>query len=151
MSAAWMALAFSLLTLKRLATLLWLAEPTLRSIRNPNSENFNNQYTWGAEVRRYSRLATSIGVPEELGRLCSGSEDDDFLHLRRRYLRGAIGGRGGGGPSGGRPRRRSSAGCCRARRSSTGGWASTSAPSAKRTSARCERPRRLSSAFSRAR
>ena len=50
----------SLRTLKRLATLLWLAEPTLRSIRNPHSPNFTNTYTWGAELRRHSRLATAM-------------------------------------------------------------------------------------------
>ncbi|KAK3393974.1 hypothetical protein B0H63DRAFT_31532 [Podospora didyma] len=51
---------FSLPTLKRLGTLLWVSEPALRSIRDPNSPNYHNIYTWGAETRRYSRLAQSL-------------------------------------------------------------------------------------------
>jgi hypothetical protein len=51
---------FALSTLKRIGILLWLAEPTLRSIRDPKSPNFHNVYTWGFEMRRYSRLASEI-------------------------------------------------------------------------------------------
>lgn len=51
---------YTLSTLKRLGSLLWAAEPTLRSIRNPLSPNYENVYTWGAEMRRYSRLANAI-------------------------------------------------------------------------------------------
>ena len=49
--------SWSLPTLKRLGSLLWLAEPTLRSIRDPNSANFDNTYTWGFAMRQHSRLA----------------------------------------------------------------------------------------------
>ncbi len=108
--------AFSLLTLKRLATVLWLAEPTLRSIRNPNSENFNNKFTWGAEVRRYSRLATGNATADELGRLYPEADDDDggdsdefyryyaAVACHRRVVHGGRGGRGESGSSGARPR-----------------------------------------------
>lgn len=51
---------FALPTLKRLATLLWLAEDVLRSVRDPASPNFHNVYTWGAEVRKHSRLAAVL-------------------------------------------------------------------------------------------
>ncbi|KAK4117100.1 hypothetical protein N656DRAFT_773115 [Canariomyces notabilis] len=52
--------AWSLPTLKRLGSFLWVAEPTLRSIRDPNSPNFNHVYTWGFELRRRSRLAKRV-------------------------------------------------------------------------------------------
>lgn len=52
--------AFTLPTLKKLATVFWLAEPILRSVRNPHSPNFSNSYTWGFEQRRYSRLALAL-------------------------------------------------------------------------------------------
>lgn len=53
-------------TLQRLASLLWAAEPTLRSIRNPASPNYHNVFTWGSEMRRFSRLALDLGssVPD---------------------------------------------------------------------------------------
>ena len=66
---------FSLLTLKRLATLLWLAESQLRSIRDPFSPNYNNIYTWGAEQRRYSRLAKALENGENLSHYYSGTDD----------------------------------------------------------------------------
>ncbi|KAA8636862.1 hypothetical protein SMACR_00290 [Sordaria macrospora] len=49
--------SFSLSTLKRLGTLLWMGEEQIRSIRNPRSPNYHNVYTWGFETRKYSRLA----------------------------------------------------------------------------------------------
>lgn len=52
---------FRLATLKRLATLLWLAEDLLRAVRDPASPNFRNVYTWGAELRQHSRLAEAVG------------------------------------------------------------------------------------------
>ena len=52
--------AFTLLTLKKLATVFWLAEPIIRSVRDPHSPNFTNEYTWGFEQRQYSRLALAI-------------------------------------------------------------------------------------------
>ncbi|EGZ77069.1 hypothetical protein NEUTE2DRAFT_123687 [Neurospora tetrasperma FGSC 2509] len=50
--------SFSLATLKRLGTLLWMGEEQMRSIRNPRSPNYHNVYTWGFETRKYSRLAS---------------------------------------------------------------------------------------------
>ena len=61
--------SFSLPTLKRLGHLLWFAEPTLRSIRDPASPNYHNFYTWGAELRKHSRLATQIREVELEGDL----------------------------------------------------------------------------------
>ncbi|KAL2024251.1 hypothetical protein VTK56DRAFT_9407 [Thermocarpiscus australiensis] len=55
--------SWSLPTLKRLGTFLWVAEPTLRSIRDPNSPNSGNVYTWGFEMRRHSRLAKGLKLP----------------------------------------------------------------------------------------
>jgi len=51
---------WSLSTLQRLGTLLWFGEPTLRSIRDPNSPNFDNIYTWGFAMRQRSRLAKKL-------------------------------------------------------------------------------------------
>ncbi|KAK5656439.1 hypothetical protein OQA88_4820 [Cercophora sp. LCS_1] len=64
--------SFSLSTLKRLGSLLWVAEPTLRSIRNPKSPNYDNVYTWGSELRRFSRLAAGTGERDPYG----GNVDD---------------------------------------------------------------------------
>ncbi|OAA57435.1 hypothetical protein SPI_07094 [Niveomyces insectorum RCEF 264] len=52
--------SFTLPTLKKLATVFWLAEPILRSVRDPHSPNFSNAYTWGSEQRRWSRLALAL-------------------------------------------------------------------------------------------
>ncbi|KJR81234.1 uncharacterized protein SPSK_01153 [Sporothrix schenckii 1099-18] len=52
--------AFTLPTLKKLATIFWLAEPILRSVRNPHSPNYSHAYTWGFDQRRYSRLALAL-------------------------------------------------------------------------------------------
>jgi hypothetical protein len=78
---------FTLRSLKRLASLLWLAEPALRSVRDPRSPNFHNVYTWGAETRRSSRLAAALALPsrgesaEVLRALCSGPEQDEAHKL----------------------------------------------------------------------
>jgi hypothetical protein len=69
--------AFSLPTLKRLATMLWMAEPTLRSTRDPRSPNYHNRYTWGAETRRYSRLAGEIVNNNNKRFVEFGNNDDD--------------------------------------------------------------------------
>ncbi|KAK4103008.1 hypothetical protein N658DRAFT_495074 [Parathielavia hyrcaniae] len=62
---------WSLSTLKRLGTLLWVAEPTLRSIRDPKSPNFDNTYTWGFALQERSRLARGIRdlatLPSDVG------------------------------------------------------------------------------------
>jgi hypothetical protein len=52
--------SFSLITLKKLAMLLWLAEPALRRVKDPKSPNFNHTYTWSFPAREYSRLATAL-------------------------------------------------------------------------------------------
>ncbi|KAL1845553.1 hypothetical protein VTK73DRAFT_491 [Phialemonium thermophilum] len=78
---------FALDTLKRLATLLWLAEEPLRSVRDPASPNYRNVYTWGAEVRLYSRLAqaldggllgSSAAAIDRDGNLAGGRSADDY-------------------------------------------------------------------------
>ncbi|KAK3298733.1 uncharacterized protein B0H64DRAFT_415308 [Chaetomium fimeti] len=58
--------AWSLSTLQRLGSFLWVAEPTLRSIRDPASPNFDNTFTWGFAMRQRSRLANQLedSVPE---------------------------------------------------------------------------------------
>jgi len=56
---------FGLPGLKRLASLLWVAEPTLRTIRDPESPNYKNIYTWGSELRDFSRLARSLSEISE--------------------------------------------------------------------------------------
>ncbi len=50
-------LPWGLATLQRLGALLWAAEPTLRSIRDPRSRNADNLYTWGFAMHQRSRLA----------------------------------------------------------------------------------------------
>ncbi|KAH6854737.1 hypothetical protein B0I37DRAFT_388638 [Chaetomium sp. MPI-CAGE-AT-0009] len=52
--------AWSLSTLQRLGSFLWVAEPTLRSIRDPASPNFDNTFTWGFAMRQRSRLANQL-------------------------------------------------------------------------------------------
>lgn len=52
--------AWSLSTLQRLGSFLWVAEPTLRNIRDPASPNFNNTFTWGFAMRQRSRLANQL-------------------------------------------------------------------------------------------
>ncbi|KAK4170531.1 hypothetical protein QBC43DRAFT_283133 [Cladorrhinum sp. PSN259] len=51
--------AFTLETLQRLATLAWPAEKTLRSIRDPKSNNYHNIWTWGFETTN-SRLGVAV-------------------------------------------------------------------------------------------
>lgn len=90
--------AFTLPTLKKLATVFWLSEPILRSIRNPHSPNYTNAYTWGFDQRRYSRLALAMAqkspttdpvtIGEEmLARVRSSvrDEDDEDWH---KYMNG---------------------------------------------------------------
>jgi hypothetical protein len=74
---------WSLSTLKRLGTLLWVAEPTLRSIRDPTSPNFDNTYTWGFALRERSRLARRLGGLETVS--------SDFRAISDRQVNEAIG------------------------------------------------------------
>lgn len=52
--------AFTLPTLKRIAMLLWLSEPILRSVKDPASPNFEHLYTWSSAARKHSRLAADL-------------------------------------------------------------------------------------------
>lgn len=74
---------FELPGLKRLASLLWVAEPTLRSIRDPESPNYKNIYTWGSELRDFSRLARSLTETSE--------ENDPYRQIEDRWVRDALG------------------------------------------------------------
>lgn len=48
---------YSLETMKKLATLLWLSEPLLRAVKDPDSPNFHHHYTWSYSWREQSRIA----------------------------------------------------------------------------------------------
>ncbi|KAK9782332.1 hypothetical protein SCARD494_13640 [Seiridium cardinale] len=52
--------AFSLPTLKRIAMLVWMIEPVLRSVKDPRSPNFQHVYTWSSAAREHSRLAMDL-------------------------------------------------------------------------------------------
>jgi len=60
--------AFSLTSLKNLASLCWLTEPTLRLLKDPSSPNFNHIYTWSSPLREHSRLAKSLAKRDFTGR-----------------------------------------------------------------------------------
>lgn len=47
-------------SMKMLATLLWLSEPILRSLKDPKSLNFNHTYTWSFAWRQHSRLGLAL-------------------------------------------------------------------------------------------
>ncbi|ORY68482.1 uncharacterized protein BCR38DRAFT_304936, partial [Pseudomassariella vexata] len=51
---------FSLPSLKRIAALLWLAEPALRLVKDPRSPNYEHVYTWSSPARQHSRLAREL-------------------------------------------------------------------------------------------
>lgn len=51
---------YSLKTMKKLATLLWLSEPMLRALKDPRSPNFNHHYTWSYPWREQSRIARAL-------------------------------------------------------------------------------------------
>lgn len=71
----------SLETLKRLATILWLSEDAIRSIRDPSSPNYLNVFTWGAEMTKYSRLAKLMNRRVRQYQLAQPkyTPSDDFL------------------------------------------------------------------------
>lgn len=56
---------FSLLTMKKLATLCWLGEPILRTLKDPKSPNFNHTYTWSSPMTQHSRLAMALRNKED--------------------------------------------------------------------------------------
>lgn len=76
---------FSLQTLKRLAAVLWVLEPTLRAVKNPRSPNYDHAYTWSSALRQYSRLAASLRASDE-GYAASSvpyrSSSREFAHNR---------------------------------------------------------------------
>jgi len=72
---------YTLSTLKRLGSFLWAAEPTVRSIRNPLSPNYENVYTWGAEMRRYSRLASAVSKSSQSSLDAEAVVDDGVKHV----------------------------------------------------------------------
>ncbi|RYP57280.1 hypothetical protein DL769_009577 [Monosporascus sp. CRB-8-3] len=51
---------FSLASMKRIAILLWMAEPPMRRVKDPRSPNFDHTYTWSFALRDHSRLAKGI-------------------------------------------------------------------------------------------
>lgn len=61
---------FSLLTMKKLATLCWLGEPILRTLKDPKSPNFNHTYTWSSPMTKYSRLAIALRNKENHALIC---------------------------------------------------------------------------------
>lgn len=90
--------SLSMESLHSFAWLCWLAEPTLRLLKDPRSPNYAHVYTWSSPLRQHSRLAAKVSNVRpmarnsvaldnilkardelELGRLMSGDE--------RRYRR----------------------------------------------------------------
>lgn len=75
-------LFFSLGSMKRLATLLWLSEPILRSVKNPKSRNFDHTFTWSLPWRQHSRIALALDSHRNLtggqtiDELYTGNSDD---------------------------------------------------------------------------
>lgn len=66
-------LFFSLKSMKKLATVLWLSEPILRGLKDPRSRNFDHTYTWSFPWREHSRIALALQ-----GRLPGGQTIDDL-------------------------------------------------------------------------
>lgn len=70
----------SLRTMKKLATLLWLSEPILRGLKDPNSPNHDHHYTWSYSWRQHSRIALALGrkLPggQTINDLCTGKPRD---------------------------------------------------------------------------
>lgn len=64
---------YSLNTMKKIATLLWLSEPILRGLKDPRSPNFDHAYTWSYPIRRCSRIALA-----QEGQLPGGQTVDDL-------------------------------------------------------------------------
>lgn len=71
---------YSLNTLKKLATILWLSEPMLRAVKDPKSPNYNHHYTWSYCWRDNSRIARALhkNLPEAqtIDDLYTGRPDD---------------------------------------------------------------------------
>ncbi|KAI3401992.1 hypothetical protein diail_3966 [Diaporthe ilicicola] len=67
-------LFYSLRTMKKLATVLWLSEPILRGLKDPSSRNFDHTYTWSFPWRHHSRIALALK-----GKLPGGQTIDDLF------------------------------------------------------------------------
>lgn len=71
---------YSINTLKKLATILWLSEPMLRAVKDPKSPNFNHHYTWSYCWRDHSRIAMALdkNLPDRqtFDDLYTGKPDD---------------------------------------------------------------------------
>lgn len=59
--------SFSLQSLQNFAALCWLAEPTLRLLKDPRSPNFEHVYTWSSPLREHSRLAAEVAEVSKAG------------------------------------------------------------------------------------
>lgn len=77
---------YTLTTMKKIASLLWLAEPLLRGVKDPASRNFHHHYTWSYAWRDHSRIALALAHPLALATLSTGaphSFTDFLLHLHK--------------------------------------------------------------------
>ena len=95
---------FPLRGMKRLATLLWLAEPILRSLKDPKSPNFHHVFTWSSAWRQNSRIALALDTDKNV----SGSRAIDALYTGQTddldaFLAGLDDTRSTGGPPGDDP------------------------------------------------
>lgn len=76
---------YTLKTMKKVASLLWLSEPLLRALKDPTSPNHDHHYTWSYSWRENSRIAMALATTLPDGRtlddLYTGKADDfdDFL------------------------------------------------------------------------
>ena len=57
---------FTLPAMKRMAILLWFAEPIMRKVKDPRSPNFDHTYTWSFAQREHSRLSRTIANSPKL-------------------------------------------------------------------------------------
>ncbi|KAK7705822.1 hypothetical protein SLS64_007770 [Diaporthe eres] len=99
-------LFYSLKSMKKLATVLWLSEPILRGVKDPRSRNFDHTYTWSFPWRQHSRIALALQgrLPggQTIDDLATGPEHDFDTFLVRTNnarLTGSGGGGGGGNNS----------------------------------------------------
>ncbi|KUI55639.1 hypothetical protein VP1G_03050 [Cytospora mali] len=82
-------LFFSLRSMKKLATLFWLSEPILRSLKHPRSRNFDHLYTWSFAWRQHSRIALALEADRNpaggrtIEDLYTGKPDDFDAFLER--------------------------------------------------------------------
>lgn len=92
---------YSLRSMKRLATVLWLGEPILRGLKDPKSRNFDHTFTWGFPWREHSRIALALQgrLPggQTIEDLATGPEDEFEAFLARANNARVMTGGGGGG------------------------------------------------------